>query len=70
VALERAACLWGAVQSLEATGIPRDPDWVAESDARISAVRSGMGEQAWEEATRHGRLMSLEEAVASAKGKP
>jgi predicted ATPase/DNA-binding SARP family transcriptional activator len=43
---QRAACLWGAAQSLEATGISRDPDWIAESDARISAVRSGMGEQA------------------------
>jgi tetratricopeptide (TPR) repeat protein len=67
---QRAACLWGAAQSLEATGIPRDTDWLAESDARISAVRSGMGEQAWEEATRRGRVMGLEEAVAMARGKP
>jgi tetratricopeptide (TPR) repeat protein len=67
---QRAACLWGAAQSLKATGIPRDPDWIAESDARISVVRSGMGEQAWEEATRRGRMMVLEEAPASAKGKP
>jgi hypothetical protein len=52
---------------LEATGIPRDTDWLAGADARISAVRSGMGEQAWEAASRTGRAMSLEEAVASAR---
>jgi predicted ATPase/class 3 adenylate cyclase/Tfp pilus assembly protein PilF len=64
---ERAAQLWGAAQALhEAKGIPRDPDWLAEADARISEVRSGMGEQAWEEACRKGRAMTLEEAVSYA----
>src|SRR5829696_7293299 len=63
---QRAACLWGAAQSLEATGIPRDTDWLAESDARMSAVRSGMGEQAWKESYRKGRAMTLEEAVSYA----
>jgi predicted ATPase/Tfp pilus assembly protein PilF len=64
---ERAAWLWGAAQSLHETkGIPRDPDFLAEADARISAVRSGMGEEAWEEAWRKGRAMTLEEAVSYA----
>ena len=48
---ERAARLWGAAQTLHETkGVPRDPDFLAEADPRISAVRSGMGEKAWEEA--------------------
>jgi len=64
---ERAARLWGAAQALqEAKGIPRDPDFLAEADTRISAVRSGMGEQAWEEAWRKGRTMTLDEAVSYA----
>jgi hypothetical protein len=59
--------LWGAAQTLhEAKGIPRDTDWLAEADSRISDVRSGMDEQAWEEAWRKGRVMTLEEAVAYA----
>jgi hypothetical protein len=47
-------------------GVPRDPDFLAEADTRISAVRSGMGEIAWEEAWRKGRAMTLEEAVSYA----
>ena len=67
-AAQRAARLWGAAQALqEEMGIPRDTDWLAEADARISAVRSGMGEQTWEEASESGRTMSLEEAVALAR---
>jgi tetratricopeptide (TPR) repeat protein len=62
---ERAARLWGAAQALHETkGIPRDPDFLAEADARISAVRSGMGEEVWEEAFRKGRAMTLDEAVS------
>jgi non-specific serine/threonine protein kinase len=64
---ERAARLWGAVQTLHETkGIPRDTDFLAEADARISAVRSSMGEEAWEEAWRKGRVMTLDEAVSYA----
>jgi len=64
---ERAAQLWGAAQSLHETkGIPRDIDFLAEADARISAVRSGMGEEAWQEAWRKGRVMTLDEAVSYA----
>src|ERR671910_1782991 len=64
---ERAARLWGAAQTLHETkGIPRDDDFLAEADARISAVRSGMGEETWEEAWRKGRAMTLEEAVSYA----
>jgi predicted ATPase len=64
---QRAARLWGAAQALHETkGIPRDPDFLAEADARISAVRSGMGEEAWEEAWRKGRVMTLDEAVSYA----
>jgi tetratricopeptide (TPR) repeat protein len=64
---ERAAQLWGAAQALQqAKGIPRDTDFLAEADARISAVRLGMGEEIWEEAWRKGRAMTLEEAVSYA----
>jgi tetratricopeptide (TPR) repeat protein len=64
---ERAARLWGAAQALHETkGILRDPDFLAEADARISAVRSGMREEAWEEAWRKGRAMTLDEAVSYA----
>ena len=37
-----------------------------EADARISAVRSGLGEGAWEEAWHKGRAMTLDEAVSYA----
>jgi predicted ATPase/class 3 adenylate cyclase len=64
---ERAVRLWGAAQTLHETkGILRDPDFLAEADARISAVRSGMGEEAWEAAWRKGRAMTLDEAVSYA----
>jgi non-specific serine/threonine protein kinase len=64
---ERAARLWGAAQALHETKtIPRDTDFLAEADARIDAVRTGMGEQAWEEASRKGRAMTLDEAVSYA----
>jgi tetratricopeptide (TPR) repeat protein len=64
---ERAARLWGAAQALHETkSIPRDTDFLAEADARISAVHSGIGEEAWEEAWRKGRTMSLDEAVSYA----
>jgi hypothetical protein len=49
-------------QSLEAKGIPRDTDFLAEADERMSAVRKGLGDQAWEEALAKGRAMTLEEA--------
>ena len=61
---KRAARLWGAAQALhEAKGIPRNADFLAEADDRISVVHSGMGEEAWEEAWREGRAMTTEEAV-------
>jgi hypothetical protein len=64
---ERAARLWGAAQALHETkGIPRDTDFLAEADARISTVRLGMGEEAWEEVWRNGRAMTLDEAVSYA----
>src|SRR5215208_552281 len=64
---ERAARLWGAAQALQdAKNIPRDTDFLAEADARISAVRSGMGEEAWEEAWRKGTAMTLDDAVSYA----
>jgi hypothetical protein len=57
--------LWGAAQTLHETkGIPRDIDFLAEADARISAVRSGMGKQAWVEAWHKGRAITLDEAVS------
>jgi predicted ATPase len=64
---EWAARLWGAAQALqERKGISRDTDFLAEADARISAVRSDIGEGAWEEAWRKGRAMTLDEAVSYA----
>jgi tetratricopeptide (TPR) repeat protein len=64
---ERAARLWGAAQTLHETkSIPRDTDFLAEADARISAVRSGLAEEEWEEAWRKGRAMTLDEAVSYA----
>jgi predicted ATPase/class 3 adenylate cyclase len=66
---ERAARLWGAAQALHETkDIRRDTDFLAEADARISAVRSGMGEEVWEEAWRKGRAMTLDEVVSYALG--
>jgi predicted ATPase/class 3 adenylate cyclase/Tfp pilus assembly protein PilF len=61
----RAVRLWGAAQALqEARGLPRDTDWLAEADALIFEVRSGLGEEAWEEALAEGREMTIEEAVS------
>jgi predicted ATPase/class 3 adenylate cyclase len=63
----RAVLLWGAAQTLhKAKGIPRDDDFLAEADARLSAVRSGMGEGKWEESWRKSRMMTLDEAVSYA----
>jgi tetratricopeptide (TPR) repeat protein len=64
--VRRAVRLWGAARSLEAEGIPRDTDFLDEADARISAARSNLGEQAWEEALAEGREMTIEEAVSCA----
>jgi tetratricopeptide (TPR) repeat protein len=65
--VKRAARLWGAAQALhEDKGIPRDTDFLAEADARISRVRSDTTEEAWEEALEEGRAMALEEAVSYA----
>jgi predicted ATPase len=64
---ERAVRLWGAAQTLHETkGILRDTDFLAEADARISAVRSGLGEEEWEESWRKGRAMTLDEAISYA----
>jgi tetratricopeptide (TPR) repeat protein len=64
---QRAARLWGAAQALrEAKDIPRDTDFLAEADARISAVRLDMGEQAWDQAWRKGWAMTLDETVSYA----
>jgi tetratricopeptide (TPR) repeat protein len=64
---DRVAKLWGAAQALHETkGIPRDTDFLAEADARITAVRSGMGEEAWEEAWRKGKAVTLDAAVSYA----
>jgi predicted ATPase len=59
-----AARLWGAAQALEAKGILKDTELPPDADLRISAVRSSLGEQAWEEALAEGRAMTLEEVVA------
>jgi hypothetical protein len=46
--------------------VPRHTDFLAEADARISVVCSGVGEEAWEKALEEGRAMALEEAVSYA----
>ena len=61
-----AARLWGAAQALEAKGILKDTELPPDADLRISAVRSSLGEQAWEESLAEGQAMTLEEAVSSA----
>ena len=64
---QQAALLWGAAQALHETkGIARDIDFLAEADARISAVRLSTGEEVWEEAWCKGRAVSLDEAVSYA----
>jgi hypothetical protein len=64
---ERAARLWSAAQTLyETKRILKEAEFLAEADARISAVRLGMGEKAWEEAFRKGRAMTLDEVVSYA----
>ena len=64
---QRAARLWVAAQTIqEERNIPRDTYWLAEADFRISAVRSGVGKVAWEEAWREGRAMPLDEAISYA----
>jgi predicted ATPase/DNA-binding SARP family transcriptional activator len=68
---QRAARLWSAAQTLQnVMTIPRDKDWLAEADARISVVCSAMDEQSWEQASSRGRAMSLDEAVAFARERP
>ena len=67
---ERAARLWGAAQALHETkGIPRDIDFLAEADARIAALRSGLGEQAWEAAFARGKAMGMDQAIEYALSK-
>ena len=66
--VQRAAQLWSSSQTLQnAMNIPRDKDWLAEADARISAVRSALDEQSWEQASSRGRVMGLDEAVIFAR---
>jgi hypothetical protein len=48
------------------TELAESIDFLDEADARISAVRLGMGEEAWEEAFRKGRAMTLDEAISYA----
>jgi tetratricopeptide (TPR) repeat protein len=66
----RAARLWGAAESLrESLGIPLTSSERVLHDGHIAAVRSRLGEEAWEEAWAQGQAMSLEEVVAYALGK-
>ncbi len=64
---QRVARLWGAAPTIQETNdISRDAYWLTEGDSRVSAVRSNLGEQTWEEAWRKGRVMTLDEAVSYA----
>ena len=67
---ERSARLIGAAEGLhEAVGVPvyvyYEPDR-SVYERTVAAVRSQMGEEAFEEARAHGRAMSFEQAVAYA----
>ena len=68
--VERSARLIGAAEGLrEAVGVPvyvyYEPDR-SVYERTVAAVRSQMGEEAFEEARAHGRAMSFEQAVAYA----
>jgi hypothetical protein len=67
----RAARLFGAVETLRAEiGVPHDPEDRAIYEREVAAVRAAMSQDEFEVASREGRGMSLEQAVAYALGEP
>lgn len=62
--LERAATLFGAAEALrESLGVPPPPFIRHEYEKRVEALRSQLGERAFESSWAKGRAMSLERAI-------
>lgn len=65
--IERAACLWGAAESLrEQIGAPLPPADRADYDRNVDAARAEMGEQLFAAAWASGRALTPDQAVAYA----
>ncbi|MBI1741438.1 tetratricopeptide repeat protein [Candidatus Acetothermia bacterium] len=66
--LERAARLLGAAEALRhAIGASLSPSSRADYDRIVTAVRAGLGEEAFAAARAHGRAMTLEQVIAFAQ---
>jgi non-specific serine/threonine protein kinase len=66
---ERAARLLGAAGVVRDTlGAPVPPQDRVDIEQAVAAEREAMGEQAWQAAYSDGRALSLEEAIAEARG--
>ena len=66
----RAARLWGAAEaSREVVGIALPSDERALHEPYLAIARSGLGEEAWQEASAEGKAMSLEVAAEYAISK-
>ena len=60
----KAARLWGAAGALrEEMGVPLQPEYRKVLDPCIAAVRSSLGETAWQAALAEGRAMMPEQAI-------
>jgi predicted ATPase/DNA-binding SARP family transcriptional activator len=65
--LERAAQLFGAAEALrQGHAIPLKPNYAAEYQREVAALRAGLGEAAFEQAWAAGRALSAAQAVALA----
>jgi hypothetical protein len=65
--LERAATILGAAAALrEALGTPLPPVERDEHEARLAAVRGGLGEETFHANWNAGRAMDWEQAAAAA----
>ncbi len=63
-AVRKAARLWGAAETLrEEMGVPLQSENRKVLDPWIAAVRSGLGEAAWQAALAEGRAMVPEQAI-------
>ena len=68
---DRAACLFGAGDALhEALGVRRSPRIQKRHDEQVAAVRTRLGDDAFEAAHAGGRAMTLEQAIAYALASP
>ncbi len=66
-----AAPLWGAATALrDGIGSPRSPRDQEQFDRGVAAVRSALGEAAFDAAFAEGRALTMEEAIAYALNRP